>query len=132
MTAISIYLSISANQRAICRSFVVHIAVLLGQCQNSAKGQNRTLEPMLSDVRYGSRLCGNGCCFSWLTVAWVWRTGFPLLRRYLPSAGLWAGYCGPVRRFGRIGRSLERRSAYALIAAINGPGPMMFMTRLRL
>ncbi len=83
-------------------------------------------------------------CLSWVLAVWKrllfcvrdgrvgLNDGFPLLRLYLPGAGFWAGNCDPVRRFGRIGRCLERRSAYALIAAINGPGPMMFMTRLRL
>ena len=58
--------------------------------------------------------------------------GFSAFEALLAWCGLLGGILRPCAAVWPDGRSLERRSAYALIAAINGPGPMMFMTRLRL
>ncbi len=51
----------------------------------------------------------------------------------MADAGLWAGVSVLSGDLAGYGRELGRTSAYAvLIAAISGPMPKMFMTRLRL
>ncbi len=71
-----------------------------------------------------------------VTGLWVWmicRDGFPGFGYLFGSRGL-AGRLLPFRAaMAGYRRKFEPTSAYAvLIAAISGPLPMMFMTRLRL
>jgi hypothetical protein len=58
---------------------------------------------------------------------------FPVLGICAGGAGLWDGFWALYGGWGGCRRKLMSTSAYAaLIAAISGPMPRMFMTRLRL
>jgi hypothetical protein len=71
---------------------------------------------------------------------WVWNrwaavilgVDFSVFAVSMAGAKLKSGICRSEGRFGRIEGKEKLPRAYALIAAISAPTPMMFMTRLRL
>ena len=78
-------------------------------------------------------MCKNACGFGSVTRLWIWKSGFPVLGDYASGAGLWVGFwvvCGDLA--GSVRKWTPTSPYAALIAAISGAMPMIFMTRLRL
>ncbi len=83
------------------------------------------------NVSYGSRLCENANRFGSVTRPWLLKAGFPDLGIFAAGAGLGAGFRDRCFDVVGLGRKSTPMGAYAaLIAAINGPMPMIAMTRL--